>query len=184
MQFNWYVISGLNPIPWKVGPIGSMRRGGKLVPYVAPDPELKSYQDGLRTWFITNGIPPLDPPYQIRFLFWRKIISYQGKSRMVTKQRADQTNLQKATEDALQPSKSPEWAGLISNDRECQYSGGLIVEQEKDTEPMVAIEIFSGIPTRDVMYFPRNIMPETAMAVLDARRNTLKAPADSIDNSM
>ncbi|WGH21948.1 RusA-like resolvase [Rhodococcus phage Trogglehumper] len=175
-RFNHFVIHGINPEPWKVGPVSTSRAGGKLTSYVAPDAELagfqSSVQDVLSQHPLLRGLkePLLKPPYQIRFFWWRQIIQYQGAKRMVTRQRVDQTNMQKACEDALQPQKKTKYReffpGVIENDRHCQFSGGLIVEQEKDVYPVIAIEIASEISTTGQMVLPLNMMDETANAVV------------------
>lgn len=178
-RFNHFVTHGINPEPWKVGPASVIRAGGKARAYIAPDPELQgfqsTYQDALAEHPLVRGLkePLLKPPYQIRFFWWRQIVTYQGANRMVTRQRVDQTNLQKACEDALQPQKQTKYRdffpGIITNDRYCQFSGGLMVEQEKETYPVIAVEIASEINTTGRMVFPLDMMDETAIAVVLAQ---------------
>lgn len=144
-------IPHVNPEPWRVGPIATSRygKGGKLGSYVAPDPALATYQEALREVFRQLQVPPLDRGYHLRFWWWRKIEQYRGKTRMVTKNAVDQTNLQKAAEDALQPCKAGDkreaFDGVIDNDRYCLSTGGLIIRQDKEVEtPLIIVEIVSG----------------------------------------
>lgn len=154
-----------------------------MISIITADPELASYQDAVRAWFITNNAPRLEPPYQILFFFWRQIVTYQGEKRMVTKQKADQTNLQKATEDAMQPHKSvPNWRGVIDNDRYCSFTGGLIVEQTKETNPMVGIQVMSEVPNDGRIHMPLYMTEELADAVIAARSDYDELFTGAIDN--
>jgi hypothetical protein len=162
MRFDSYVIAGLNPEPWKAPKQG---RNGAY-----SDPEFTAYKEALREelGLLHGDTPLLEPPYQLRFFWWREIVTYQGANRMVTKQAVDQSNLQKAAEDCLQPHKKSGWTGVITNDRYCQFSGGLIVEQAKEVEPIIAIEIASEVTTTGRIVFPLDMMDHTADLVLHA----------------
>lgn len=175
-RFDHFVVHGINPEPWKVGPVTNSRVNGKMRPFVAPDKDLEAFQSTYRDMLLQQPIlaglkqPLLKPPYQIRFFWWRQIEQYQGAQRMVTRQRVDQTNLQKAAEDALQPQKETKYRdffpGIIANDRFCQFSGGLVVEQDKDVYPVIAVEIASEITTTGQIVLPLNMMDETANSVV------------------
>jgi hypothetical protein len=185
MQVHWWVIAGINPVPYR-NPIAEIRRApGKTKPYAqnVKDEELRRYQAAITAWGITENIPLLEPPYQIHFFWWRRLIRYQSESgRWVTKKRADQTNLQKATEDALQPSKDPQWNGMITNDVHDRYSGGLIVEEEKDTEPLIVIQIASQVPDSQRVYVPTDLLPEAADGILEAKERYAQRVAINDDN--
>lgn len=178
MKFDSIVIADINPEPWKPPRVG---RNGAF-----PDPAFDAYRDVLREELlrIWGDRPPLEPPYQLRFFWWREIVSYHNGSRNVTKQAADQTNLQKAAEDCLQTNNriSPAFPGIIKNDRFCQGSGGLIVEQDKGVDPIIAIEIASEIPTTGVYVFPPLVMLDgTAELVNEVRtaNRTIHVPLNN-----
>lgn len=141
-------LPGIIPEPWRVGQASAVRRGGKLGAMVTGDPALVNFQEAVRDELRALKVPLLAPNYHLRFWWWRELAVYEGKKRMVTKSRADQTNLQKALEDALQPCKESKYRehfdGVITNDRYCLSSGGMIRAQEKGVESLTVIEIVSG----------------------------------------
>lgn len=150
-QLTVIALHNINPEPWRVGEASTVRRGpqGKLGAFIAPDPALVNYQEAVREELRNMRVPLLTPNYHLRFWWWREIITYESASgRKVTKNRVDQTNLQKATEDALQKCKETKnkkaFGGVITNDAYCVSSGGMIVEQDKNVKPMILIEIVSG----------------------------------------
>jgi len=173
------VIPGINPEPWKVGPASAIRTGGgKLAASIAPDPGLQVYQEALKEEFRLLGVPLLAPNYHLRFWWWRQLETYRGPKRMVTRNAVDQTNLQKAAEDAMQPSKEgrnrSQFDGIITNDRYCVFSGGTIMEQSKTAEPLIVIEILSGFGDPDTV-LPAEITDLAADAIekaLSANKST------------
>ncbi len=134
-----YVLWGINPQPWTVGNVGVGRKGGKVFGTVAKKAELRNYQDA-----VIEGMKSLDLSPEVcttdfvvlRFYFWRQIEEYQGEKKLVVKHRADATNLQKATEDALQ-------GILYKNDNQVCGVECWIVEQERgeNFEPCIVFEI-------------------------------------------
>ena len=165
-RYDSIIITDINPEPWKPPRVG---RSGAY-----SDPEFTNYKQAMRTALAVEYNEPtlLDPPYQISFWWWREIVTYQNAAgRNITKKKVDQTNLQKALEDCMQPHKDSGWAGIIKNDSMCQYSGGLIVEQDKGVTPMVAIEIVSGIQSTGKIILPREMMDQTADLVFEAMRH-------------
>lgn len=166
-RFDSLVVTGINPEPWK-GP-----RVGRNGAY--SDSEFTNYKEAMRAALeIEFGDTVLlDPPYQVMFYWWREIVSYKGPSgRMVTKKSVDQTNMQKALEDCMQPHKQSNWAGIIKNDSLCQFSGGLIIEQDKEVTPLIAIEIASSIQSTGKIVLPPNMLEQTADLVADAMRHS------------
>jgi len=142
----WLWVPGVNPEPWTAGTHGKVRRkGGGEVSTVMKDAKLTAYQAALRDEFARlHGYThkrAANEPVWMRFLFWRSTMGGQP---------ADATNLQKATEDALQ--------GLVyANDRAVHRIESSIQEQAPDTEGAVLIWIadeyepvssFPEIPTR------------------------------------
>lgn len=148
-QLTVVALAGITPEPWRVGQASAVRRGPKLGAMIAGDPALVNFQEAVREELRELKVPLLTPYYHLRFWWWRELAVYEGKKRMVTKSRADQTNLQKALEDALQPCKESKYReqfdGIITNDRYCISSGGMIVAQEKGIESLTLIEIVSGV---------------------------------------
>lgn len=125
---RWYGVN-INPEPWAVGPLDIMRRGGKIVPTYGRNQQLHMYQEALRDE-IKRTYPPhmqeiLRPGYELDFWFWRN--TEKGNV-------ADATNLQKATEDALQ-------GLLLQNDREVVRVASTIVEQGPDVYGTVIFRV-------------------------------------------
>ena len=164
MTFYSFVIP-TNPEPWKVGPMGVGRKGGKPFPTVAPDPNLQAYQEAVREWFdaeveavVTEG------PYQVRLYFYRQLASYQDSAgRRRHRNAADATNMQKATEDALQ-------GCVIDNDRNVHGITSFIAVQDREVRyPCVAIELADQAVLSDPLFpvslFPREMLPMTKNSV-------------------
>jgi hypothetical protein len=159
-------------VPYKQPGIAPRRgKSGKVAGQLVKDPEVRAYQLAIIEWGILSGVAPLNPPYQIMFFWWRQLTRYQTDTgRNMTKRVADQTNLLKVTEDALQRrTVDPVWRGIIDNDCHDSFSGGLIVEQTPDTEPLIVIQIASEVPDQQRVYVPVDLMQETADGILEAR---------------
>lgn len=102
----------VNPEPWAIGSAYVRRGGGKAFASIAPDKTLKTYQEAIRSELMARGASLLEPPYALEFYFWRQNAQYQSpKGRTMTRNTPDTTNMQKATEDAIQ-------GVLIGNDRD------------------------------------------------------------------
>jgi len=158
---NDYQIIGLsvNPIPWRVPPMKVGRgRGGKGT-YVQAgrDQELFAYQEAIREELARIGARMMDPPYRIRFWFWRRLDPQVTESgRKSNMHRVDATNMQKATEDALQ--------GLvIGNDADVVDVRSIIVDQDPTTTPGVVIEIWGGVEKHPLLPFSINDAYVTAI---------------------
>ena len=118
-----YWVTGINPEPWTTGT--AYRRGHGMG--IAKDGKLKAYQEGVREEFeYQNGHAMMhEGLLAVKFYFWRST-GYGN--------RADATNLLKATEDALQDI-------LYKNDRDNHEVRSVIMEQEPDTLPCILIEV-------------------------------------------
>lgn len=102
----------VNPEPWAIGSAYVRRGGGKSFASIAPDKTLKTYQEAIRAELMARGATLLEPPYALEFYFWRQNAQYKSpKGRTMTRNTPDTTNMQKATEDAIQ-------GVLIDNDRD------------------------------------------------------------------
>lgn len=145
----WYVLPGLNPIPWTSPSVAIGRgKGGKPYPIVHSAAELKNYKeavaDALRSHY--PDAPLIEDEVAVTFYFWRRLDSLdkgKGKRKSRTKE-ADATNMQKSTEDALQ-------GILFKNDNQVVHAESWIMGQADDVEPMVAIRVVWH-PTRPLVH--------------------------------
>ena len=137
MQYLQFVVP-INPIPWKTPPFSVGRNSaGKQFVRAGKDQELAAYQDGVRE-FLT-GHPDYEmlyPPYRVQLWFSRRQDEYVAHSGRKSKQHeADATNMQKATEDALQGT-------VIGNDNDVVQIYSTIIEQGPQAKGLVIIEVW------------------------------------------
>lgn len=115
----------INPDPWAIGPVSVGKRNGKMIPIVGRNAQLDAFKNAVREELESQGVKKVNySNYDIKFFFWRKLESNTGGSR---KNIADATNMQKATEDALQDV-------LIGNDRDVKSIQSIIVDQGPDVK--------------------------------------------------
>lgn len=133
--WTWFVLD-VNPEPWAIGPLSVGRaKGGKMFPSVGRNTQLWHYQQAIKEalgnpeiWFENQKI-------ELKFYFWRRRDEYQTpQARTHRKHEADTTNLQKATEDALQ-------GVLFKNDKDVSHVESWMVQQGPDVEGCVIIAI-------------------------------------------
>lgn len=137
----WFALD-LNPEPWAVGPLGVSRTSGTLHPYMGRNQQLDAYKEAVRDELISRypGMVQIqEPPYELEFWFWRNQADYEGANKRVRKHQVDATNMQKATEDALQ-------GLLIENDRDVRRIRSTIVAQGPDVRGAVVIRVLGGLP--------------------------------------
>jgi Holliday junction resolvase RusA-like endonuclease len=136
---KWYALN-LNPEPWRIGPIGWKVVNGRKIPFVAPDPDLKNYQEAVREQLgfqlEHGGILPYGGLVSLHFFFWRQLDSYETDEKKSQRHIADATNMQKALEDALQGT-------LITNDRNVRRIRSDLIEQTPTTVPAIIIKFSS-----------------------------------------
>jgi Holliday junction resolvase RusA-like endonuclease len=134
-KVHWYYLP-INPVQWEVGELSVGRRNGKYFPRMGRSENLYAFQQEVREWFAGQPKPELiEGDVDVYFWFWQKLETYEGPSgRKVTKKAADATNMQKATEDALQKI-------LFDNDRQNRRVGSEIVEQGPDVNPGIIIKV-------------------------------------------
>lgn len=137
---RWFVLA-INPEPWAVGPAGVARKNGKLVPYIGRNQQLAEYQEAIR-----EAIGPIDESEIIKsrirlvMFFWRHRADWQTpQARRARKNEADDTNMLKATEDALQ-------GLLFINDKDTNDIRGVIVEQGPDVVGKIVLGIEASAP--------------------------------------
>ncbi len=128
---DWYVLH-INPEPWKIGPINYNK--------VGQDPSLKAYQEAVQEALRQENPRKISGPIKLSMWFWHERVRYDGPNKEVVKNRVDVTNMQKATEDALQ-------GILFHNDRDvvevrsCKVAdeegvqGGVVICVEEADEP-------------------------------------------------
>lgn len=142
MNYKVYALP-LNPEPWKVGPAYVVKNSGVPKAKIGPDPTLQTYQNAIKDELTMQGVELLPGDYSLYFTFSRNLASYGTSSgKTSTRNAADATNMQKATEDALQ-------GVLIHNDRDVVRVGSVIVDQGPLVSPFVVIEIMYGLTDDD-----------------------------------
>lgn len=160
MSEYWFHLP-LNPEPWAVGPLGVARHNSKLTPYIGRNQQLAAYQDAVRECLREEwgDEPPLKGHYDIEFFFWRNRADYTTPAqRQHRKHEADATNLQKATEDAMQ-------GVVIDNDRDVTHVQSYMVEQGPDVVGQVVIHLTSA-PERWTFHGEGDFTPEIQRRIL------------------
>lgn len=122
----------INPDPWAIGPLSIGKRNGKFFPIVGRNNQLDAFKQAIREELESQDIGMVDyPTYRLSFWFWRRLDSNTAGTK---KHVADTTNLQKATEDALQ-------GVLIENDRNVVDVHSVTVAQNPTVKPGILIRI-------------------------------------------
>lgn len=127
MSTGHWVIAGINPEPWTSPDLSTGRRGGKIVPMAHKNAQLRAYQEALHDHIRDTFDPkPVTYELEVNYYFWRQLETPRSR-------RADKTNLEKATEDALH-------GLLFENDRQVRRGQTTVVEQAVDIAPLIVIE--------------------------------------------
>jgi hypothetical protein len=127
---RWFVLP-INPEPWAVGPLGVNHKTKRA--YMGENQKLAAYQNAVREQ-VEDAIPTVGE-VEITLYIWRaleKATTFDGKKRRA--HTSDATNIQKATEDAIQ-------GFLIENDRNVRKVMTEIVEQSERTTPCIVIRV-------------------------------------------
>lgn len=165
MNDTWYVLN-INPDPWAIGPLGVGKRNGKFFPYVGRNTQLAAYKEAVRD--LMTVYRPLDPgEYTLTFYFWRRLDSHASGKKHI----ADATNLQKATEDALQ-------GILFDNDRDVHDVRSVVVEQGSDVRPLVIVRasLWSGLDPNEIPTEIWEQVDKVEQPTLFEDRNTWNGP--------
>lgn len=129
----------INPEPWVVGNAYVGRGGGKAFARIAPDKTLKLYQEAVRAELEAQGAEVMPGKYVLELFFYRHNAQYtDAAGRRRTRNTPDVTNMQKATEDALQ-------GVLIDNDRNVISVYSSLLAAGPEVEPAVVISLAYGI---------------------------------------
>lgn len=130
---KWFIIN-VNPEPWAIGPVGVSRRNGKLIPYVGRNAQLAAYQEAVREDLGPQEL--MEGKFHLSFIFFRNRAEYETpQARTHRKHEADLTNLQKATEDALQ-------GVLFKNDKDVIEVHSIMAEQGPDVTGRILLSIY------------------------------------------
>lgn len=140
---QWFVFD-VNPYPWKVPPFSVGRKSGKHFVVAGRDQGLHTYKEAIREQLEDQGYRPITGAVAAFFWYYRSIEVYRTpQGRRSRNHEADTTNLQKATEDALQDY-------VLKNDRDVSFVQSWRVEQGTDVTPYVVAYIapfLGGVPT-------------------------------------
>lgn len=129
-----YYALDINPEPWAIGDLSVGRNsGGKLYPAVGRNQQLYAYQEAVRE-AIGNDAVLVTGRVSLKFWFWRRQESHSANARKTQRHHADLTNLQKATEDAIQDL-------LIQNDKNTYIVRSVMMEQGPDVHGSVVIRV-------------------------------------------
>lgn len=140
---HWIALD-VNPEPWAIGPVGVARRGGKIQPYVGRNAQLAEYQAAVKEELGEQEM--LEGKIVLRFFFWRNRADYvTPQARTHRKHEADLTNLQKATEDALQ-------GVLFKNDKDVADIHSTMVAQGPEIRGRIILGIkpYTGADMTDL----------------------------------
>lgn len=131
---EWYTLN-LNPQPWAIGPLSMGRKGTGFFPKIGPNTQLTVYQNAVREALRSQSAKLITGEVELKFYFSRALESSVRSSGKTTRANtADATNLQKATEDALQ-------GILIENDRMVVAVSSVIFNQGPEARSFVIIRI-------------------------------------------
>jgi len=137
-----FLIEGINPEPWTAPGLGTKTVGRRRVPITFPNPNMKAYQEAIHET-VAQALEALKTPVPlfakgtllgITFYYWRQLEQFVklDTGRKVTPKQPDVTNMNKATEDALQ--------GLLYfNDKDNRLVTGQLVDVGPDVVPRIMI---------------------------------------------
>lgn len=132
--YTWYILE-VNPEPWAVGPIGYARRNGKMSAYVGRNAQLDAYKEAVKEALEDSKPDKFERKISLRFYFWRRRDDYEThQGRRHRTHEADLTNLQKATEDALQ-------GILFDNDKDVVDIHSVMIDQSPTSSGRVVVGI-------------------------------------------
>lgn len=134
------IIANINPEAWKMPDLSVGRAKGRVYAVASTNEVVRRYQEAI-TEALEEALPegylpfPRTENIRLRIVIMRTIEQYvTDKGRTMTRNRQDATNIQKATEDALQKI-------LFENDIQCTFVSTEIIAQEKGVEPGIYIEL-------------------------------------------
>lgn len=136
--FDWYILE-INPDPWAIGPVGYARRNGKMSAYVGRNQQLDAYKKAVAEEMADVHPVMLSGKIGLVLFFWRTIDVYEtSQAKAARSHEADNTNLQKATEDALQ-------GILYKNDKDVVFNQTTMVDQSTTAPGRVVIGVTNQV---------------------------------------
>lgn len=134
MTEQWFVLD-VNPEPWEIGPLNVVRKGGSFRPFVGRSQTLDDYKKSVREAVKDQPHKFMEGKLSLTCWFWRQRPEYEtAQARRHRSHEADDTNMFKATEDALQ--------GLLyDNDKNNREIHGYIVDQGPHVNPGIIIRL-------------------------------------------
>jgi Holliday junction resolvase RusA-like endonuclease len=155
-QSFWFVLPGINPVPWTSPDVAiAKRKDGRPYPVVHSAAALKTYKQAV-TETLTERYPDfemIEDEVALRLFFWRRLDEMKGNRRRKGHV-ADATNLQKSTEDALQ-------GFLFKNDVQVVHAESWVMAQHDAVDPLIVIELVWH-PERPVL--PSEVTKEVVLA--------------------
>lgn len=151
MHDQWIYLE-INPVPWAVGTLGVGKRSGKFFPTMAPNHEVRDYKEAIQTELKNQGVEMLpEGYYDLEFYFFRRLEEWRTESgRKSHSHIADATNMQKATEDALQ-------GILIGNDANVRRIQSDVMDQAEDIKGCLVIRARPWAGWESTSAFPDDI---------------------------
>lgn len=147
MDPQWFVLD-VNPYPWKVPPVSVGRRGGKMFPSFGRDEGLFAYKQSIKEQLARVETHMIPGSVALYMWFWRNMPTYTThQGRTARRHEADTTNLQKATEDALQ-------GILFENDKDVDFVQSYRVMQGQSVPPMLVLCAAPFSPATALLQFP------------------------------
>lgn len=143
-------VARVNPEPWAVGPLGVGRKRSGVYSYMGRNQQLDAYKEAVKEDLLAQEPKMITGKVNLWFWFWRNRAEWTtDKDRVAHRNEADATNMQKATEDALQ-------GVLIENDRNVVIVTSHVVAQGPEVEGkiVIGIERLQGF-SED--YVPQNV---------------------------
>ena len=154
---KYYVLPGINPTPW-TAPTGAAVRGSNGGRYVKmhANSEMVVYKETIREEMrrLYPDAPMVNGLIELSFVFNRVLDQGQGRSKRKV---ADATNMQKATEDALE-------GVLFANDNQVKRVTSLVVED--GDMPYVAFAVAEHEP-------PHVPLPDEVVVMANPRSSSL-----------
>jgi len=147
---HWLFID-VNPEPWAVGPLALGRRNGKMYPRMERNAGLHAFKEAVKGDLEDQQLMLPEGEYDLEFYFYRRLDSHIAESgRKVNAHVADATNMQKATEDALQ-------GVLFGNDRDVRQVRSTVVEQGPDIKGCIIVHAQMYVPLNLLDWYPHDI---------------------------
>jgi Holliday junction resolvase RusA-like endonuclease len=147
----YYLIEGINAVPWQAPKLGIGRKAGRQYPMSYPVDEMIVYKEAIKEYlylkYPQNGPLIARENLLVSFWYWRSL-NFGGQRR----NRCDVTNLNKCLEDALQ-------GVLFNNDRDNRIVLGVMMRQDRDIEPHIVIQVEPIDVVPPVLRPPATLLP-------------------------